>query len=128
MKIPVILDTDIGSDIDDTWALGLLLKSPEVDLRLAVSATGDTRYRARLLAKMLQTAGRSDVPVGVGLDMQDESRRVALDLHAHPAPVPERRLPGTGDTHDPPPAWQIRALPDDPFQIVKPPRGPPSRS
>ena len=75
MKIPVILDTDIGSDIDDTWALGLLLKSPEVDLRLAVSATGDTTYRARLLAKMLQTAGRSDVPVGVGLDTQDESRR-----------------------------------------------------
>ena len=59
---------------------------------------------------------------------QDESRRVAVDLHAHPAPVPERRLPGTGDSHDPPPASQSRVEPDDPFQIVKPPRGPPPRS
>ncbi len=33
--MPVILDTDIGDDIDDTWALGLLLKSPELDLKLA---------------------------------------------------------------------------------------------
>ncbi len=35
-RIPVILDTDIGGDIDDTWALGLLLKSPELDLKLVV--------------------------------------------------------------------------------------------
>ncbi len=75
MTIPVILDTDIGSDIDDTWALALLLKSPEVDLRLAVSDTGDAPYRARLLAKFLQAAGRSDVRVGVGVDLQDGSRR-----------------------------------------------------
>jgi len=33
-KIPVILDTDIGEDIDDTWALGLLLKCPEFDVKL----------------------------------------------------------------------------------------------
>ena len=29
-KIPVILDTDIGGDIDDMWALGMLLKSPDL--------------------------------------------------------------------------------------------------
>ena len=28
MPVPVIFDTDIGSDIDDTWALGLLLRCP----------------------------------------------------------------------------------------------------
>src|SRR5436190_21695349 len=37
---PVILATDIGDDIDDTWALGLLLKSPELDLKLAVGDYG----------------------------------------------------------------------------------------
>ena len=31
--VPVILDTDIGDDIDDTWALAYLLRSPEVDLK-----------------------------------------------------------------------------------------------
>ena len=67
--IPVILDTDIGDDIDDTWALGLLLKSPELDLKLVVGDYGKSAYRARLLAKFLQTAGRTDVAVGVGLDI-----------------------------------------------------------
>jgi inosine-uridine nucleoside N-ribohydrolase len=67
--IPVILDADIGDDIDDTWALGLLLKSPELDLKLAVGDYGQPEYRTRLLAKFLQVAGRSDVPVGRGLEV-----------------------------------------------------------
>ena len=67
-KIPVILDTDIGDDIDDTWALGMLLKCPELDLKLVVGDFGRAQYRAKLLAKFLQTAGRTDVAVGVGLD------------------------------------------------------------
>ena len=67
-KIPVILDTDIGDDIDDTWALGLLLKSPELDLKLVVGDYGKPDYRARLLAKFLERAGRTDVAVGVGFD------------------------------------------------------------
>lgn len=66
--IPVILDTDIGDDIDDTWALGLLLKSPELDLKLAVGDYGKPLYRARLLAKFLERAGRPDVAVGVGIE------------------------------------------------------------
>lgn len=33
-KIPVILDTDIGGDIDDTWALVMILNSPELDLNV----------------------------------------------------------------------------------------------
>lgn len=66
-KIPAILDTDIGGDIDDTWALGMLLKSPELDVKLVVSDTGDTEYRAKICARMLELSGRSDIPVGVGL-------------------------------------------------------------
>ena len=42
-NIPVIFDTDIGDDIDDTWALGLLLKSPELDLKLVVGDRGQAR-------------------------------------------------------------------------------------
>ena len=65
-KIPVILDTDIGDDIDDTWALALLLKSPEVDLKLVVTDQGKAAYRARIVAKFLERAGRTDVGVGLG--------------------------------------------------------------
>lgn len=64
--IPVVLDTDIGSDIDDTWALALLLKSPELDLKMVLCATGDTEYRCRVAARFLEVAQRTDVPVGLG--------------------------------------------------------------
>jgi inosine-uridine nucleoside N-ribohydrolase len=74
-RIPVILDTDIGGDIDDAWALGMLLKSPELDLKLIVSDTGDTEYRAKICAKMLEQAGRSDIPVGVGLRQASDGPR-----------------------------------------------------
>lgn len=65
--IPVIVATDIGDDIDDTWALGLLLKCPELDVKLVVGDYGKAEYRAKLIAKMLEVAGRTDVAVGVGL-------------------------------------------------------------
>ena len=67
MPIPVILDTDIGLDVDDIWALAHLLNCPELDVKLITTCTGDTAYRAALVAKMLELAGRTDIPVGVGL-------------------------------------------------------------
>ena len=72
-QIPVILDTDIGGDIDDTWALALLLRCPELDVKLITTDTGDTRfYRAKLVARLLDIAGRADVPIGVGLPTADQ--------------------------------------------------------
>ena len=69
MAIPVILDTDIGHDVDDVWALAFLLNCPELDVKLITTCTGDTVYRARLVAKMLETAGREDVPIGIGVPL-----------------------------------------------------------
>jgi len=65
-RIPIVLDTDIGSDIDDAFALALVLKSPELELRAVTTVSGDTQARARLAAKMLWDAGRKDVPVAAG--------------------------------------------------------------
>lgn len=70
-RIPVILDTDIGGDIDDTWALAMLLNSPEFDLKLVLSEHGDTYYRAQITAKFLETVGRTDIPVGIGIDCKN---------------------------------------------------------
>jgi len=67
MARPVILDTDIGTDIDDTWALAMLLASPELDLRLITCVSGDVNYRANLCARLLSIAGRRDVPIGLGI-------------------------------------------------------------
>jgi inosine-uridine nucleoside N-ribohydrolase len=65
-KIPILLDTDIGTDIDDAFALALVIKSPELELLGVTTASGDTQARARLAAKMLWEAGRRDVPVVAG--------------------------------------------------------------
>lgn len=66
MKLPIILDTDIGSDIDDAFALALILQSPELELLGVTTASGDTQARARLAAKMLWEAGRPNIPVAAG--------------------------------------------------------------
>lgn len=66
--IPVILDTDIGTDIDDTWALAQLLRCPELDPKLILTATGDATYRSTLTARFLHVAGRTDIPVGLGVN------------------------------------------------------------
>lgn len=66
--VPVVLDTDIGDDIDDALALSLALQSPELKV-LAVSTVlqhGDER--AALVSRILQLYGRTDVPAGVGAE------------------------------------------------------------
>jgi len=70
--IPVILDTDIGDDIDDTWALALALKSPELDVKLVVTDFGNTEQRAKLVARVLELAGRTDIPIGIGIKENDD--------------------------------------------------------
>jgi len=76
-KIPVILDTDICDDIDDTWALAMLLQSPEFDIKLITTAVGDTKAKTKVVAKILQTAGRTDIPIGTGIagDMKKGHRQ-----------------------------------------------------
>ena len=68
--VPVILATDIGDDIDDTWALGFLLKCPELDLRLVMTEYGKAQYRARLLGKFLEKTGNAKVPIAIGPDVE----------------------------------------------------------
>ena len=90
--IPVILDSDIGDDIDDTWALLMLLRSRELDLKMVVSDFGNTIYRSRLFAKLLELTGRTDVPIAVGLDQSDEPGRQSgwvgdYRLEDYPGPV-----------------------------------------
>src|SRR5271154_2067939 len=62
----IIIDTDIGDDIDDAFALALALRSPELEI-IGVTATfGDTEMRARLLDRFLGEVGRADIPVAAG--------------------------------------------------------------
>ena len=71
-RIPVILDTDIGDDIDDTWALLMLLRMPQFEVKLVASDFGNAIYRCRLLAKLLELTGHAHIPIGVGLGQTDQ--------------------------------------------------------
>lgn len=64
--VKVILDTDIGDDIDDAYALALLLNSPEVKVIGITTAFGDTQLRARLVSEMLKETGNEAIPVFAG--------------------------------------------------------------
>jgi len=65
-KIPVILDTDIGTDIDDAFALALAVGSPELDLRGVTTVSADAYTRAMIASRFLYAVGRADVPVASG--------------------------------------------------------------
>ncbi len=66
-RVPVIISTDIGDDIDDTWAVSLALKCPELDIKLILGDYGNAEARARLIAKILEADKRTDIAVGVGV-------------------------------------------------------------
>ncbi|MEU1973753.1 nucleoside hydrolase [Microbacterium sp. NPDC019599] len=61
----VILDTDIGSDVDDLLALALILGTPSIDLIGVTTVYGDTLLRARIAKRAARLAGR-DIPVIAG--------------------------------------------------------------
>jgi len=66
-KVPVLLDTDIGSDIDDAVCLAYLLRQPACELVGITAVTGrDPRDRAALASAVCRAAGRDDVPIHSG--------------------------------------------------------------
>lgn len=62
----VIIDTDIGDDVDDAFALALAVKSPELQILGVTTTFGDTQTRARLVDRFLGEVGRAEIPVLVG--------------------------------------------------------------
>jgi purine nucleosidase len=66
-KTKVILDTDIGDDIDDAFALALALRSPEVEIVGITTAWGDTELRARLVQRFLKENGSPEIPIAAGM-------------------------------------------------------------
>jgi Inosine-uridine nucleoside N-ribohydrolase len=64
----VILDTDIGDDIDDALALALALQSPELDVLAVTTVLQHGERRADLTWRILELYGRTSIPVGVGAE------------------------------------------------------------
>ena len=65
-RLKVILDTDIGDDIDDAWALAFVIAHQNFQ-PLGITVThGNTPARAKMACKMLHLTGRGNIPVFVG--------------------------------------------------------------
>lgn len=62
----IIIDTDIGMDIDDTWALLLFLSSTLYDVSLISITNGDIDYKTKLVAKILKELNMTHIPIAKG--------------------------------------------------------------
>jgi len=72
----VWVDTDIGDDIDDAFALGLVLRSPELQLLGISTAFGETETRANLVDRFLgslQNRSLLSIPVTAGVHTKTDN-------------------------------------------------------
>ena len=102
-KIPVIFDTDICDDIDDTWALAMLINSNEFDVKLITTAVGNTSSKVKTVAKFLEIVGRTDIPIGVGVQQHKGGHRQDAwaknyDLSKYPGKIYEDGIQALVDT------------------------------
>ena len=61
----IILDTDIGTDIDDAVCLAYLLANPQCELLGITTVTGEPEKRAMLASALCKVANR-DIPIYPG--------------------------------------------------------------
>ncbi|HEY2467079.1 MAG TPA: nucleoside hydrolase [Terracidiphilus sp.] len=104
----VIIDTDVGDDIDDAFALGLALKSPELNVLGVTTTFGNTQLRARLVERYLKAVGRSDIPVFAGPESKTNN---AMTQAAYARQEPSKRF-GDGS------AFILREAREHPDQIM----------
>lgn len=72
----LVLDTDIGTDVDDLLALAVLLGSPEADVTAVTTVYGDVALRARIVAKAYAAAQRPAPLIAAGLSATRSGRAV----------------------------------------------------
>ncbi|MBN1287456.1 MAG: nucleoside hydrolase [Anaerolineae bacterium] len=84
MTIKILLDTDIGSDIDDAVCLAYLLAQPGCDLLGITTVTGQARERAMLASAICRVVGR-EVPIYPGAEhplLVEQRQKVAAQAAA----------------------------------------------
>ena len=64
--VPIILDTDIGTDVDDAYALVVAARSPRLDLRAVTTVNGNVAVRSAIARKLLLLMGKDKIPVASG--------------------------------------------------------------
>jgi inosine-uridine nucleoside N-ribohydrolase len=86
--IPIIIDTDIGSYIDDAYALALALASPELDIKAITTVGGQAEDRAWIVCRFLSHGGFKPIPVAFGREPQPKSEiDWQIQYRRHPAVI-----------------------------------------
>ncbi|WP_434315491.1 nucleoside hydrolase [Leifsonia sp. P73] len=93
----VILDTDIGSDVDDALALVQILGTPSIRLAGVTTVYGDTTLRARIVHRYASLAG-VDVVAHPGLENPVSGREVWWAGHEGTLHVDLDREPVAGES------------------------------
>lgn len=98
-RIPLLLDTDIGSNVDDLLALLFTLGSPQLKLVGVTTVYGDTALRARVARSVLDLVDRGEIPVGYGIETPLSGRPVFWAGHEgkgyNLSGIPEPRTPAS---------------------------------
>jgi purine nucleosidase len=76
--IPVILDTDMGTDVDDAYALVLAARSPQLDLRAVTTVYGNVALRSAIARKLLLLMGKEQVVVASGQEKPFDGHEVKM--------------------------------------------------
>jgi|SRR5689334_20561057 len=87
----ILIDTDIGDDVDDAFAVGLALQSPELKIEGISTAWGNTALRARLVRRLLAETSQTAVPVAVGIATKSPSPFTQARW-AERGPAPDSRV------------------------------------
>jgi len=79
----IILDTDIGTDVDDAMAVALAASTPELEVAGITTVHADAPLRARIARRLLELAGQGDIPVVAGASAPIRMP-IAKDFHWMP--------------------------------------------
>jgi len=95
--IPIIIDTDIGEDIDDLLVLCFALNSPEFEVLAVTTVDGDTAARSRIARRVTAAFGRPEIPVVAGfprpIPQGEEPCQALTAVHQNDVAATEDGLP-----------------------------------
>ena len=110
MAARIWLDTDLGTDVDDAFALALALRHPELDLVGVSTVFGDVELRARMAEELLRLGDAEGVPVLVGLGKPLTEHRIGIMFGHEGAGLLEDASPRIRTEFDPDAAQRVDAL------------------
>lgn len=88
----ILIDTDLGDDVDDAAALIMALNSPELDIVGITTVYQNTAARREMVLDLCETCGRTDIPVcaGFGIPLIErpawEPEPIQYDILSHRYP------------------------------------------